>query len=258
MKKNLWGVVKPLAEGESMQTRAQLAQFTSKDEQALGIILTALDDNFIHNLDDAQTAQAAWNTLEKLFGARAKHSKMTLKIQLYGLMCKNGEDLSSLINRLKSICTQLLYIDVKVDEEDKVAILLKALLKEYDNIVTILKEKDPIPDLEDVMNSLQEEEKKVKPTSTKHNNGAYIVTSKGRRCKHCKRTNHDSKDCFSILTCPHCKKTGHPASRCFFKNKQGGSSSSSHDKKKEQGKQHAASDFDNNNVNFVYDLDDIL
>ena len=61
MKKNLWGVVKPLAEGESMQTRAQLAQFTSKDEQALGIILTALDDNFIHNLDDAQTAQAAWN-----------------------------------------------------------------------------------------------------------------------------------------------------------------------------------------------------
>ena len=173
-------------------------------------------------------------------------------------MCKNGEDLSSLINRLKSICTQLLYIDVKVDEEDKVDILLKALSKEYDNIVTILKEKDPIPNLEDVINSLQEEEKKVKPASTKHNNGAYIVTSKGRRCKHCKRTNHDSKDCFSILTCPHCKKTRHPASRCFFKNKQGGSSNSSHDKKKEQSKQHAASDSDNNDVNFVYDLEDIL
>ena len=217
MKKNLWNVVKPMAQGENPQTRAAQAQFTQKDEQALGIIITGLDDTHVHYIDDANTAHEAWQTLEKMFGAKAKHSKISLKMQMYGLQMGEGEDLASLINRLKSLNTQLVYVGAPIDEEDRVAILLKALPQEYNQIVTVLKEKDPIPSLNDVINSLQEEEKKIKGTSTSTNGTAFLISSK-QRCKHCKRTNHDSKDCYSMKTCTICKKPGHPASRCFQNN----------------------------------------
>ena len=67
----------------------------------------------------------------------------------------DNEDLATLVNCLKSIATQLTYIKVSIEEEDLVAILLKAIPNEpYGQIVTILKEKDPTPSLEDVINSL--------------------------------------------------------------------------------------------------------
>ena len=115
----------------------------------------------MHFIDEAKTSNEAWETLEKMFGAKAKHSKISLKMQLYGLTLNDNEDLSSLVNRLKSMCTQLVYLNAPMEEEDKVAILLKSLPPSYHHLVTVLKEKDPPPTLEDVVNSLQAKEKKM-------------------------------------------------------------------------------------------------
>ena len=83
MKKNLWAVISQGEEGSS--TRASSSQQQSRDEQALGIIITALDNNFIHYVDGQVSAYLAWQTLEHIFGTQAKHSKISLKMQLYGL-----------------------------------------------------------------------------------------------------------------------------------------------------------------------------
>ena len=203
MKKNLWGIVKPLAQGENANTRAAQALFTQKDEQALGIIITSLDDSFIHYIDEAKTSNEAWGILERSFGAKAKHSRIALKMQLYGLNIEPGEDLSSLINRLKSIITQLTYIECQVEEEDKVVVLLKALPPSFDNIVTILKEKEPIPSLEDVTNSLQAEEKKQNggTNKVKINGDVYVAHGNksnfnNKKCFTCGSTSHMAKDCY--------------------------------------------------------------
>ena len=66
-----------------------------------------------------------------------------------------NEDIPSLVNKLKSIATQLSYVKANIDEEDLVAILLKVVPEDpFEQIVTVLKEKDPSPSLEDVINSL--------------------------------------------------------------------------------------------------------
>ena len=72
MKKNLWSIVKPLGENERMETRASMARFQEKDQQAFGILLTSLDDNYVHYLDNCTSAYLAWTTLERHFGTRAK------------------------------------------------------------------------------------------------------------------------------------------------------------------------------------------
>ena len=64
------------------------------------------------------------------------------------------EDIASLVNRLRSMVTQLTYLDAQVPKEDKVVVLLGALPTSYDHIVAILEEKDPTPSLEDIVSSL--------------------------------------------------------------------------------------------------------
>ena len=75
--KALFDLERGVYEGDGVETRAtssqQLAQLAQKDEQALGIIITSLDDNFIHYIDDCTTAVEAWQTLEKKFGLKVRN-----------------------------------------------------------------------------------------------------------------------------------------------------------------------------------------
>ena len=99
MKKNLWAVVKPLSENERVETRATMAKFQEKDEQAYGVLLTSLDDNYIHYLDACTSALQAWTILERHFGAKARRSKIALKMKLFALKMNHNEDIASLVNR---------------------------------------------------------------------------------------------------------------------------------------------------------------
>ena len=248
MKKNLWAITKTSPQ-EGTQTRASASstQTTFQDEQALGIIITALHDNYVHFVDECDTAHNAWITLEKNFGARVKKSKVSLKRQLYKLKLEDNEDVASVVNRLKSIITQLTYIQCGIEEEDKVAALLGALPETFDNIVTIIEEKEPAPALQDVINSLQTEEKKHKKDSTLR--GGVFVAQSSITCYTCNRTGHVSKDCYQNIPCHHCKKTGHPPERCYFKDKDKktdkASSSSSKQQQRNKGKINLVEDKEN-------------
>lgn len=219
MKKGLWSII--TTDGENL-TAPQQRERQLKDEKALGILLTSVADEIIHHLDQATTAKQAWEILERSFGAKSKHSKISLKMQLYSLTMQHNETLSSLINRLKSICTQLSYVECIIDEEDKIALLLKALPIEYDNIVTVLKEKEPIPSLESIIHSLQEEDHKHSHTEVINNHAFYVSTSKFKPCKHCGKTNHASPNCFKIKKCAKCGKMGHPPQFCKSGGNNGG------------------------------------
>ena len=89
---------------------------------------------------------------------------------------EHNEDIASLVNRLKSLLTQLTYLKCNIPEDDQVAVLLSALPKVYDNIVTILEEREPEPKLQDVISSLQKEEKKhMGPASSLR--GTFVASS---------------------------------------------------------------------------------
>ena len=218
MKKELWSIITSTIDEENPPTRAQLKELQMKDEKALGILLTSVADEIVHYLDQSTTAKHAWEILERTFGAKSKHSKISLKMQLYGLVMHDNESLSSLVNRLKSICTQLSYIECNIEEEDKIAVLLKSLPLHYDNIVTVLKEKEPIPSLESIVNSLQEQEKKHTHKEENVSQALYVSsTNKSfKACKHCGKTNHLSSNCYKVKKCTKCGKLGHAPQFCNF------------------------------------------
>lgn len=214
MKKGLWSIITSNIDEENPPSRAQQRELQIKDEKALGILLTSVADEIVHYLDQSTTAKHAWEILERNFGAKSKHSKISLKMQLYSLVMQEGESLSSLVNRLKSICTQLSYIECNIEEEDKIAVLLKSLPLPYDNIVTVLKEKEPIPSLESIVNSLQEQEKKHTHKEENNSQALYVSSSSKKACKHCGKTNHMSSNCYKIKKCVKCGKVGHAPQFC--------------------------------------------
>ena len=212
----------------------------------------------MHHLDQATSAKIAWDTLERTFGAKGKHSKISLKMQLYSLTMHDNETLSSVVNRLKSICTQLTYIQCNIDEDDKIAILLKSLPITYEHIVTVLKEKEPVPSLESIIHSLQEEENKHTHTNEAPISQALYVSNSKKACKHCGKTNHSSQNCFKIKKCVKCGKIGHPP-QFFPKGGNGGSNGGKNGGSSSKGRHihYARSDDDDSDENHNGDDDNI-
>ena len=99
-----------------------------------------------------------------------------------------SEDIASLVNKLISIAMQLCYVKSNIDEEDLLDILLKIVPADpFEQIVTLLEEKDPSPSLEDVINSWQDHERKK---DSKKENGAYLITNAKKKYKGCGKTIH--------------------------------------------------------------------
>ncbi|KAH7437110.1 hypothetical protein KP509_05G056600 [Ceratopteris richardii] len=186
MKKGLWSVVKQNGETEASSSKGKDHNFSQRDEKALGVLISSLD-------------MTSYIILTKPL-----------------LQGKLGKCWSQLLERILNICTQLASIGCNVEEEDKVAILLKALPSKYNHLVLVLKEKEPSPSLENVIHSLQEEDKKVLETPTQE---AFMVTKPTfRSCTHCGLKNHEAKDCFKLMKCSKCGRNGHTFQRCQKKN----------------------------------------
>lgn len=222
MRENLWDLVRGREDEEDGETsvsrRVARAYAGARDERAFGIIALGLGDDYIHHISDLETASEAWVKLDTLFGARSQNSKLALKISFFELQMKLGDSIASHVNQMRSLMTQLASVKSPVTEDDAMAVLLKSMPEEYDNLVTTLKNL-PNPTLEGMISALQEEERKRNQRATS-SEGAFSAKYKQRKpCKHCGKTNHLEKDCFRIKPCGICGKHGHRDSDCYSKKK---------------------------------------
>ena len=65
--------------------------------------------------------------LKTLYMTKSLSNKLYLKKQLYGLRMNEGTTVLEYLNFFKKVINELLTVDVKIDEEDKVLILLSSL-----------------------------------------------------------------------------------------------------------------------------------
>ena len=150
------------------------------------------------------TVKEAWEILDKLFGASGKNAKVNLKLQLFKINMASGGDFAIHLNVFKSLLGQLASIKAPVEVDDSIALLLKSLSDDYENIVTTLLNM-PSLTLADVESSLMDDynNKKFKVQSTIENlDSAYFSKSrintgnrykednKRKPCGFCDRDNH--------------------------------------------------------------------
>jgi len=96
-------------------------------------IKLCLADKVMYNMMNEETAMGRWSRLETLYMTKSLSNKLYLKKQHYRLRMTEGTAVN--LNYFNNVVSELLSVDVKIDEEDKVLILFSALLESYDHIV---------------------------------------------------------------------------------------------------------------------------
>ena len=76
--------------------------------------------------------------LDKIYMSKYFTNRLYLKKQLFDLKMDEKMDVTDYINKFNKCLTQLLSVEVKIDEEDQTIILLKPLPKSYKTVVTTL------------------------------------------------------------------------------------------------------------------------
>ena len=95
-------------------------------------------DEVMFNVMDEEMTTSLWSRLETLYMTKSLSGKLYLKKQLYGLRMIEGTTELEHLNFFNKVISELLAVDVKIDEEDTVLILLSSLLESYNHIVTIM------------------------------------------------------------------------------------------------------------------------
>ena len=111
------------------------------------------------------------------------------------------------LNFFNKVISELLTVDVKIDEEDKALILLSSLSESYDHIVTTMLYDKKTLILEEVMSTLLSNEIRKKSNQEKQKESGLVVTVRKGRGEGRKSLN-------SSKTCHFCHSEGHWKNDC--------------------------------------------
>src|ERR1700733_6495236 len=89
---------------------------------------------------------------------KSMSNKLFMKKQLYSLCMKEGTSILTHLNTFNRIVSDLLALEVQLEEEDKALLLLCSLPSSYDHLATTIMYGKETLELEDVRQVLQNNE----------------------------------------------------------------------------------------------------
>ena len=92
----------------------------------------------MYNDMDETLAAKLWLKLENLYMTKSLSNKLYLKKQFYNIRMKEGTPILEHVNIFIKIVSDLLCLEVKLEEEDKALLLLATLPPSYDHLVTTI------------------------------------------------------------------------------------------------------------------------
>ncbi|KAL4304503.1 hypothetical protein GQ457_10G014750 [Hibiscus cannabinus] len=93
-------------------------------QRAAGTIRLCLVDEVVYHVMNLTSPAEIWKKLESRFMSKTVTTKLYLKQRLYGLKIQEGHDLAQHVNIFNQIITDLIQLDVKIEDEDRAMILL--------------------------------------------------------------------------------------------------------------------------------------
>jgi len=100
------------------------------NRMARGLIRFCLTQDIKYYLLHDTSARQLWEILEKKYLTKSVESRLQLKSKLYRFQMKRGCSINEHMNSYTKLLTDLVNVDVEIDEENKAVILLNFLPKE--------------------------------------------------------------------------------------------------------------------------------
>ena len=108
------------------------------DRKARSTICLCLLDLVLMNDYGEDFAKKLWEKLGNLYQSKALVNKLFLRKKLYHLRMEDGDSMTKHLNSFNTLVSQLIFVDIKMGEEDKCISLLCSLSKSWDNLVVAI------------------------------------------------------------------------------------------------------------------------
>nr|KYP35365.1 Retrovirus-related Pol polyprotein from transposon TNT 1-94 [Cajanus cajan] len=124
-------------------------------DKARNVIILCLGDKSLREVAREKTIVAIWVKLESLYMTKSLESRLCLKQQIYSFKMTKARLIQEQLEDFNKILDDSENIEAKLEDEDKVFLILNYLPKSFENFKdVILYVKDQAITLEDVHSSI--------------------------------------------------------------------------------------------------------
>jgi len=111
-------------------------------------------DSVLLNVLDEATVKDLWDRLGTLYQSKSLVNKLFLQKKLYNLRMKEGDSVVEHLNTFNIVVSQLVYVDIKISDEDKCISLLGSLPDLWDSLVIAIGSNATALQFDEIVSSL--------------------------------------------------------------------------------------------------------
>jgi hypothetical protein len=132
------------------------------DRKAKSTIRLCLSDSILLNVSEEATAKDLWEKLGKLYHSKSLVNNLFLRKKLYNVRMRDGDSVAENLNAFNIVVSQLVYVEIKISDEDKCISLLCSLPDSWDSLVVAIGSNTTALKFDEVVSSLLSEEMRWK------------------------------------------------------------------------------------------------
>ena len=203
--------------GESnMPSTLTQAKKKSMIDKARSAIILCLGDKAPREVAKEKTVAGIWAKLESLYMTRSLAHRLCLKQQLYSFKMAESRTIEEQLAEFNKNIDDLENIGVKLEDEDKVVILLNALPKTFEHFRdALLYGKDQLITLEEVVTSIRTKEfQKLQDSKITEEVSSSLAAMKGKGKKGEGKWKKSRPKTKKQARCFKCQKVGHIKKHC--------------------------------------------
>jgi hypothetical protein len=128
------------------------------DQKAKSTIRLCLSNSVLLNVSKEATTKDLWDKLGKLYHSKSLVNKLFLRKNLCNLRMRDEDSLAKHLNTFNIVVIQLVYVKIKISDEDKCISLLCSLPDSWDSLVVAIGSNTTSLKFDEVVSSLLSEE----------------------------------------------------------------------------------------------------